>query len=83
MRPLYEEIYFDKSIQAIRIYISFPKVENVKIRLIGIQGTLLCEFVFLGGTVLDKKINIQTSGVYLVTVESDFYKINKKIIINF
>ena len=83
MRPLYEEIYFDKSIQAIRIYISFPKVENVKIRLIGIQGTLLCEFVFLGGTALDKKINIQTSGVYLVTVESDFYKINKKIIINF
>ena len=81
MIPLYEEIYFDKSAQVIRVHINFS--ENVKIRLTNLQGALLCEFALANVTLLDKNIKIQTTGIYLVTVESDSYKINKKIIANF
>lgn len=83
MIPLYEEIYFDKSAQVIRVHINFSETENVKIRLTNLQGALLCEFALANVTLLDKNIKIQTTGIYLVTVESDSYKINKKIIANF
>ena len=83
MIPLYEEIYFDKSEQVIRVHINFSETENVKIRLTNLQGALLCEFALANVTLLDKNIKIQTTGIYLVTVESDSYKINKKIIANF
>lgn len=43
MIPLYEEIYFDKSEQVIRVHINFPEVENVKIRLTDIQGVLFTQ----------------------------------------
>lgn len=81
--PLYEEIYFDKSAQVIRVHINFPETENVKIRLTDIQGALLREMSLGNVTLLDKNIQIQTTGIYLVTVESDSYKISKKIIANF
>lgn len=81
--PLYEEIYFDKSVQAIRIHINFPETENVRIRLTDLQGALLRELSLGNVTLLDKNIKIQTTGIYLVTVESDSYKVNKKIIANF
>lgn len=81
--PLSEEIYFDKSAQVIRIHINFPKAENVKIRLTDIQGALLREMSLGNVMLLDKNIQIQTTGIYLVTVESDSYKINRKIIANF
>lgn len=83
MVPLYEEIYFDKSAQVIRVHINFPETENVKIRLTDLKGALLREMSVGNVTLLDKNIKIQTTGIYLVTVESDSYKINKKIIVNF
>lgn len=83
MIPLYEEIYFDKSAQVIRVHINFSETENVKIRLTNLQGALLREFTLANVTLLDKNIKIQATGIYLVTVESDSYKINKKIIANF
>ena len=83
MIPLYEEIYFDKSAQVIRVHINFSETENVKIRLTNLQGALLCEFALANVTLLDKIFKIHTTGIYLVTVESDSYKINKKIIANF
>ena len=83
MIPLCEEIYFDKSAQVIRVHINFPEAENVKIRLADLQGALLRELSQSNVTLLDKNINIQTTGIYLVTVESDSYKISKKIIVNF
>lgn len=82
MIPLYEEIYFDKSAQAIRIHINFPEVENIKIRLTDLKGALLRELAVGSVTILDKNIKIQTTGIYMVTVESDSYRINKKIIAN-
>lgn len=81
--PLYEEIYFDKSAQVIRVRINFPEAENVKIRLANLKGVLLREISLGNVTLLDKNIKIQTTGIYLVTVESDSYKISKKIIANF
>lgn len=81
--PLYEEIYFDKSAQVIRIHIHFPEAENVRIRITDLQGALLRELSLSNVTLLDKNIKIQTTGIYLVTVESDSYKVNKKIIANF
>lgn len=83
MVPLYEEIYFDKSAQVIRVHINFPETENVKIRLTDIQGALLREMSLGNVALLDKNIQIQITGMYLVTVESDSYKINRKIIANF
>lgn len=83
MIPLYEEIYFDKSAQVIRVHINFPEAENVKIRLTDLKGALLREMSLGNVMLLDKNIQIQTTGIYLVTVESDSYKINRKIIANF
>lgn len=80
--PLYEEIYFDKSVQAIRIHINFPETENVKIRLTDIQGALLTELSLSNVTLLDENIKASTKGVYIVAIESENYRLNRKIFVN-
>lgn len=82
MVPLYEEIYFDRSAQAIRIRIHFPKTENVKIRLTDLKGALLRELAMGNVTLLDKNIKVQGNGVYIVALESENYRINRKIFVN-
>lgn len=82
MIPLYEEIYFDKSAQVIRVHINFPETENVKIRLTNLQGALLREMSLDNVTLLDKSIKAPTSGVYIVAIESENYRLNRKIFVN-
>lgn len=82
MVPLYEEIYFDKSAQAIRVHINFPETQNVKIRLTDIQGALLRELSLGNVTHLEKNIKTPTNGVYIIAIESDNYRLNRKIIVN-
>ena len=82
MIPLYEEIYFDKSAQIIRIHINFPEAENVKIRIADIQGALLTELSLSNVTLLDKNIKASTNGVYIVAIESENYRLNRKIFVN-
>ena len=80
--PLYEEIYFDKSAQIIRIHINYPEAENVKIRIADIQGALLTELSLSNVTLLDKNIKASTNGVYIVAIESENYRLNRKIFVN-
>ncbi len=82
MIPLYEEIYFDKGARVIRVHINFLETENVKIRLTDIQGALLTEVSLSNVTLLDKNLNAPTSGVYIVAIESENYRINRKIFVN-
>lgn len=82
MIPLYEEIYFDKNAQVIRIHINFPEAENVKIRLTDIQGALFTELFLSNVALLDKNIKAPTSGVYIITIESDNYRLNRKLFVN-
>jgi len=80
--PLYEEIYFDKSAQVIRVHINFPEAENVKIRVTDIQGGLFTQLSLNDVTLLDKNIKAPTSGVYIVAIESENYQLNRKIFVN-
>lgn len=80
--PLYEEIYFDKSAQVIRVHINFPEAENVKIRVTDIQGRLFTQLSLNDVTLLDKNIKAPTSGVYIVAIESENYQLNRKIFVN-
>ena len=82
MVPLSEEIYFDKSAQVIRVHINFPETENVKIRLTNIQGALLREMSLGNVMLLDKNIQAPTSGVYIIAIESENYRLNRKIFVN-
>lgn len=82
MIPLYEEIYFDKSTQVIRVHINFPEAENVKIRLTDIKGALFTELSLSNVTLLDENINASMSGVYIITIESDNYRLDRKIFVN-
>ncbi len=80
--PLYEEIYFDKSMGVIRVRINFPEVQNVKIKLMTPLGVLLDELSSANVQSLEKNFEPQTNGIYLVTVESDTYRINRKIFVS-
>lgn len=82
MIPLYEEIYFDKSEQVIRVHINFPEVENVKIRLTDIQGVLFTQLSLNNVILLDKNIKAPTNGVYIVAIEAENYRLNRKIFVN-
>lgn len=68
--------------QAIRIHINFPEAENVKIRLTDIQGALLTELSLSNVTLLDENIKAPTKGVYIVAIESENYRLNRKIFVN-
>ena len=72
----------DKSAQIIRIHINFPEAENVKIRIADIQGALLTELSLSNVTLLDKNIKASTNGVYIVAIESENYRLNRKIFVN-
>lgn len=82
MIPLYEEIYFDKSEQVIRVHINFPEVENVKIRLTDIQGVLFTQLSLNNVILLDKNIKAPTNGVYIVAIEAENKTLNRKIFVN-
>ena len=79
---LFEEIYFDKGAGVIRVHIRFPEGENVRIRLTDSQGMLLKELLFSNVQLLERDIRLQINGVCLVIVESDNYRINKKVFVN-
>ena len=80
--PLYEEIYFDKSLGVIRVRINFPEVQNVKIKLMTPLGVLLNDFSFTNVQTLEKEFQSQANGIYLVTVESDNYRFSKKVFVD-
>lgn len=80
--PLYEEIYFDKNAGVVRIRINFPEAKNVKVKLTDVQGALLRELFSGNVQLLEKEIRPQANGVYLVTVEADNYRINRKVFVN-
>lgn len=80
--PLSEEIYFDKGAGVIRVRINFPEAESVKVRMYNAQGMLLYELAPGNSMLLDETIRPQENGIYLVTVEGNKYKINKKISVN-
>ena len=64
------------------IHINFPEAENVKIRIADIQGALLTELSLSNVTLLDKNIKASTNGVYIVAIESENYRLNRKIFVN-
>lgn len=80
--PLYEEIYFDKSVRAIRIRIAFPEVENATAKLFDSQGVLLRELYSGQTKLLEKDVRLENDGIYLVLVEANNYRINKKVFVN-
>lgn len=82
MIPLSEEIYFDRKAGVIRVYIHFPEAENVKMLLTDLQGRLLHQLFFNKVTLLEKDIKQPTNGVYMVVIESDNYRTNRKIFVN-
>ena len=82
MVPLYEEIYFDKRMGAIRVRLNFPEMQNVKIRFMTPLGVLLHESSSTNVQVLEKDFQPQINGIYLVTVESDNYRISKKVFVD-
>lgn len=79
---LFEEIYFDKGAEVIRVHIRFPEGENGRIRFTDSQGVLLEELLFSNVQLLERNIQLQINGVCLVIVESDNYRIIKKIFVN-
>ena len=66
----------------IRVRINFPEVQNVKIKLMTPLGVLLDELSSANVQSLEKNFEPQTNGIYLVTVESDTYRINRKIFVS-
>ena len=80
--PLYEEIYFDKLARAIRIRIAFPEVENATAKLFDSQGVLLRELYSGQTKLLEKDVRLENDGIYLVLVEANNYRINKKVFVN-
>lgn len=78
----YEEIYFDKGAGAIRVRIGFPERENGRIHLTNSQGVLLMELQFSNVQLIERDIQLQTNGLYLVTIESDNFLISKKVFVN-
>ncbi|WP_299092308.1 T9SS type A sorting domain-containing protein [uncultured Bacteroides sp.] len=81
-QPLLEEIYFDKSAKRIRVYVQFAEAENAKVKVSDIQGRLLHELSFSNVTLLEKDIKQPADGIYVVTVESDNCRINRKVFVN-
>lgn len=82
LTPLREEIYFDKAARTVRIRIAFPEVENATVKLFNSQGTLLRELYSGRTKLLEKDAWLEINGIYLVIVESDNYRINKKVFVN-
>lgn len=82
LTPLREEIYFDKAARTVRIRIAFPEVENATVKLFNSQGTLLRELYSGRTKLLEKEVWLEINGIYLVVVESDNYRINKKVFVN-
>ena len=80
--PLHEDIYFDKSMGAIRVLINFPEVQNVKIRFMTPLGVLLHELSCTNVQTLEKNFRPQTSGIFLVSIESNNYRISKKVFVD-
>lgn len=80
--PLSEDIYYDKSVGMVRIRISFPEAVDAKIRLINSQGLLIRELVSDGVQLLKEDIILQVNGIYIVAIESDNYRMIKKVFVN-
>lgn len=80
--PLYEEVYYDKNLEAIQIRVCFSEAKNARICLTDLQGKLLYELAFVNMQLLEKTIQLQKKGIYLVVVETDNYKVCKKVFVN-
>lgn len=82
LTPLREEIYFDKAARTVRIRIAFPEVENATAKLFDSQGVLLRELYSGQTKLLEKDVRLENDGIYLVLVEANNYRINKKVFVN-
>ena len=68
--------------RAIRIRIAFPEVENATAKLFDSQGVLLRELYSGQTKLLEKDVRLENDGIYLVLVEANNYRINKKVFVN-
>lgn len=80
--PLREDIYYDKVEGVVRVRIVFPEAADAKVRILNSQGVLIRETSSDDIQSLEKDIHLQVNGIYLVTVESDNYRICRKVIVN-